>query len=151
MATTPQFIQSTLAGTGGADWTSLQFGPDQRLYAAKVDGTIVAFTIAATSSGYAVVTGGTETINLVKNITNYNDDGTLAPTMYQGTRQVTGILVTSGAATAVASATADTQSIAVQDDAAATISGDFAPTDRLLGLADAPGQALSRVPAHVAT
>ena len=45
MATTPQFTQSTLSGAGTGNWTSLQFGPDQRLYASKVDGTITAFTV----------------------------------------------------------------------------------------------------------
>ena len=159
MATTPQFTQSTLSGAGTGNWTSLQFGPDQRLYASKVDGTITAFTVETTSSGYQVAAGGVETINLIKNITNYNDDGTLAPAAVQGTRQVTGILVTSGTATAVAAATAGTLSLRAQDDAAnPTLTGASDPIGLPPGLVDNPGQALEaakpaelKTPAPIAT
>jgi hypothetical protein len=96
--TTPNFVQSTLSGIATADFTSLQFGPDERLYVSTVDGTILALTIEATSAGYQVAAGGIETINAIKAITNYNDDGTLAAATDQGTRQVTGILVTSAPA-----------------------------------------------------
>ena len=100
-STTPYFVQSTLSGLPADNYTSLQFGPDGRLYVAKVDGTILALNVQQTSTGYQVAAGGIETINLVKQITNYNDDGTLAAGAYQGTRQVTGILVTSTATSPV--------------------------------------------------
>jgi hypothetical protein len=96
--TTPNFVQSTLSGIAPDDFTSLQFGPDGRLYVSTVDGTILALTIEAPSAGYQVAAGGIETINAIKAITNYNDDGTLAAATDQGTRQVTGILVTSAPA-----------------------------------------------------
>lgn len=96
MATTPQFAQSTLLGTGTAKWTSLQFGPDGRLYAAQVDGTIKVFTIREAAPGsYEVDAALTETISLVKNILNHDDDGSVATAASAvGKRQITGILVT---------------------------------------------------------
>ncbi len=91
----PNFTQSTLSGLADGNYTSLQFGPDDRLYLAKVDGTILAFKVQAAGAGYQVQPGTLETINVVKTITNFNDDGTLAPSSVQGHRQVTGILVVS--------------------------------------------------------
>ena len=90
---TPHFSQSTLSGLASGNYTSLQFGPDGRLYVSEVDGTILALTLQATSTGYQVAPGGIQTINVIKSITNYNDDGTLAAAAFQGTRQVTGILL----------------------------------------------------------
>jgi hypothetical protein len=78
--------------------TSLQFGPDGRLYVSEVDGTIKAFTIATTSAGGYAVTAS-ETINLVANMPNHNDNGTFNPNITG--RQVTGILVTGTAANPV--------------------------------------------------
>ncbi|SDB74467.1 hypothetical protein, partial [Belnapia rosea] len=78
--------------------TSLQFGPDGRLYASQVDGTIKAFSIGATSTGAYTVTS-TETINLVKQMPNHNDDGAFNSSITS--RQVTGILVTGTAANPV--------------------------------------------------
>ena len=57
--------------------TSLQFGRDGRLYASEADGTIKIFTIGTTSTGYTVT--ATETINLVAQMPNHNDDGTFNP------------------------------------------------------------------------
>jgi len=98
-STQPQpiaFTQTTLAGLPDANYTSLQFGPDGRLYLSQVDGTILAVQVQATSGGgYQVAPGGVETINATKQITNHNDDGALA-TGFQGTRQVTGLVVTGG-------------------------------------------------------
>jgi|GEM_PF-5978078 len=93
------FVQTTLAGLPSGDYTSLQFGPDGRLYLSKVDGTILAVQVQATTGGgYQVASGGIETINAVKQITNFNDDGALASAGYQGLRQVTGLVVTQGTA-----------------------------------------------------
>jgi malectin (di-glucose binding ER protein) len=78
--------------------TSLQFGPDGRLYVSEVDGTIKAFTIGTTSSGGYTVTA-TETIDLVAQMPNHNDDGTFNPNITG--RQVTGILVSGTAANPV--------------------------------------------------
>lgn len=85
------FSISTLHGVSFASGvTSLQFGPDQRLYAAQVSGEILVMTVQRLGPNNYQVTA-TETINLVRDIPNYNDDGTRATTLT--TRQVTGILV----------------------------------------------------------
>ena len=85
------FKHSLLGGNTVAKPTSLQFGPDGRLYVAQQNGTILAYTIVRNASSEYVVTA-TETILLVKNIPNRNDDGT--SNTVEKNRQVTGILVT---------------------------------------------------------
>ena len=92
-----QPTQYTLQGADIRDVTSLQFGPDGRLYASQADGLIKAYTIVKTTTGYAVA--ATETIDLVQRIVNHNDDGSVNTLI--GTRQVTGILVTGTAANPV--------------------------------------------------
>ncbi len=85
------FDQTQLAGASLQNPTSLQFGPDGRLYVSQVNGLIKAFTIATTSTGGYSVTS-TETIGLINQMPNHNDDGTFNPSLTG--RQVTGILVT---------------------------------------------------------
>jgi len=70
--------------------TSLQFGPDNKLYVAEMDGFIHVFAINRNGkNNYS----GTklETIDLIKNVPNHNDDGT---PNFAGKRLVTGIHVT---------------------------------------------------------
>ena len=43
----PPFGRSVLAGAGVSAPTSLQFGPDGRLYVAQIDGTIKVLTVLA--------------------------------------------------------------------------------------------------------
>ena len=88
------FTTSTLQNLNITSPTSLQFGPDGRLYVSQQDGTILAVTVTKNSANDYSATN-VETINLIKSIPNWNDDGTLAPAEWQGTRQVTGIYVTS--------------------------------------------------------
>ena len=89
-----QPAQFALEGTGIDGVTSLQFGPDGRLYAAQVDGLLKVFTVEKTDTGYAVTS--TETIDLVQHIANHDDDGSFNAAFT--TRQVTGILVAGTAA-----------------------------------------------------
>ena len=75
--------------------TSIQFGPDGRLYVAEQNGTINAFTIAIQNGEY-VATANEELLlpngsEVVKSIQNHNDDGS---TSSESNRQVTGIIVT---------------------------------------------------------
>jgi len=84
------FGRSKLSGINIANPTSLEFGPDGRLYVSKQDGLIYAYTITRASANSYTATM-TETISLVQAIPNHNDDGSLAPGLT--TRQVTGILV----------------------------------------------------------
>lgn len=85
------FKQSVVQGLAIVSPTSLQFGPDGRLYVSEIDGSILALTVSGNAtSGYSVV--ARETIELVKGIPNHNDDGAFNAAITS--RQVTGILVT---------------------------------------------------------
>ena len=75
--------------------TSIQFGPDGRLYVAEQNGTINAFTVEVQNDEY-VATANEELLlannaEVVKSIQNHNDDGSLSS---QSNRQVTGLVVT---------------------------------------------------------
>ena len=84
------FSVSSLQGENLTSPTSLQFGPDGRLYVAQQDGLILAYTIQRnTNTNYQIT--ATETISNIKQIQNHNDNGTLNNL---NKRQVTGILVT---------------------------------------------------------
>ncbi len=84
------FNASNLAGENLTDPTSLDFGPDGRLYVSEQFGDIYAYSIVRNGPNDYEVTA-TEHITLIKNIQNFNDDGTLHN---PGTpkREVTGIL-----------------------------------------------------------
>jgi glucose/arabinose dehydrogenase len=74
--------------------TSLQFGPDGRLYVTEQNGSINAYTVEL-QNGEWVATEGEELVDgngneLVKSIQNHNDDGTESNV---SNRQVTGIVV----------------------------------------------------------
>ncbi|HEY0769937.1 MAG TPA: hypothetical protein VGD31_06350, partial [Sphingobacteriaceae bacterium] len=87
---TVNFTPSNLSGDNLSNPTSLDFGPDGRLYVAQHDGTIYAYTIKKTAPNNYEITN-TETILLVKNISNHDDDGTLNTS--ETSREITGILV----------------------------------------------------------
>ena len=85
------FGVSDVLDTTDLQYTSLQFGPDDRLYASDLLGRIVAYSIVRDGpNAYRVES--VETIDLVKDIPNHNDDGTLNPSITG--RLVTGLLVT---------------------------------------------------------
>ncbi len=91
---TPAFGKSQLSGIGNITPTSLQFGPDGRLYAADLSGQIKIYTVQRNDSNeYSVVS--TETLNHIKNIPNHNDNGSVNNSL--GKRLVTGLLVTGSA------------------------------------------------------
>ncbi|MGD1859643.1 MAG: malectin domain-containing carbohydrate-binding protein [Leptolyngbyaceae cyanobacterium] len=82
--------------------TSLQFGPDGRLYVSEQNGSINAFTVEKQGDTW-VPTNGEELLlpgggGVVKSIQNHNDDGTPVTGNQLGgntnNRQVTGIVVT---------------------------------------------------------
>ncbi|MDH4057400.1 MAG: hypothetical protein OEU76_01480, partial [Cyclobacteriaceae bacterium] len=96
--TSSLFQSSQLSGAVVASPTSLQFGPDGRLYVSQQNGEIKVFTIQRNGANdYQVV--ATETILLIKNIPNHNDNGSLNSTIID--RQVTGLLVTGTASNPV--------------------------------------------------
>ena len=97
--TTPiAFGKSLLQGETSTGPTSLQFGPDGRLYVAQRDGLIKIYTVKRNGANSYAVTA-TETITSIKSIPNHNDDGALNPNVVN--RQVTGILVVGTAANPV--------------------------------------------------
>lgn len=88
------FLKSQLSGIDSINPTSIQFGPDQRLYVAGLDGEILVYEIDRKDTNqYQVVS--VETIDLVKNMANHDDDG--QPNFSVNTRLVTGIAVTGSA------------------------------------------------------
>ena len=90
-AQTVSFSSSNLIGENLHTPTSLQFGPDGRLYVSQQDGKIYAYTIIRNGPNNYQVTH-TESIDLIKSIPNHNDNGATTNNMFK--RQVTGILVT---------------------------------------------------------
>ncbi|RMG70638.1 MAG: hypothetical protein D6722_08440 [Bacteroidetes bacterium] len=81
-----------LNGNSLSNGTALEFGPDGRLYVAERYGLIRVYTIVRNDAGGTVsydVTAA-ETITLVQQIPNHNDDGQSGG---GGLRQVTGLTV----------------------------------------------------------
>ena len=98
MAQTISFSSSDISGVSVSEPTSLQFGPDGRLYVAERYGLIKVITVARNAANDYVATA-TETITSIQQIPNHNDDGTLNAS--ETTRQVTGLFVTGSAANPV--------------------------------------------------
>ncbi len=92
------FNSSGLSGENLQNPTSLQFGPDNRLYVSQQNGMIYAYTIQKNGPNNYAVTN-TESIALIKNMPNHNDDGTINNSL--NARQITGILVTGTASNPV--------------------------------------------------
>ncbi len=84
------FGSSSLTGSSSELCTSLDFGPDNRLYVAQQNGIIKAYTILRFGPNNYVVTN-TETITAVNEIPNHNDDGQVNPSVT--VRQITGIML----------------------------------------------------------
>ncbi len=95
---TISFSAADLQGISLQNPTSLQFGPDGRLYVAQQNGLILVLTVERTGPATYQVTNQ-ESITLIQNIPNHDDDGTLNPAITN--RQVTGLLVTGTAANPV--------------------------------------------------
>ena len=84
--------------SGLSNPTTLQFGPDGRLYVAQQDGLIKVYNVTQPVPGqWSAVEA--ETLSLIKNLPNYNDNGLLNTAITD--RQVTGLLVTGTAANPV--------------------------------------------------
>jgi len=92
------FGKSVLAGTASTKPSVARLGPDGRLYVAQYNGLIKAYTIARTGANAYNVTN-TETINLVQQIPNHNDDGSLNTSV--NTRLITGLFVGGSSASPV--------------------------------------------------
>jgi hypothetical protein len=105
-AATIGFGKSTLAGAEAKTRaTSVQFGPDGRLYVLHQDGTIFMYGIGRNGPNDYVVTSKTST-SLIKNIPNHSDTGTVTTTLNNSyctapCRTATGMLVVGTAAAPV--------------------------------------------------
>lgn len=88
------FHHSILKGETLTNPTSLQFGPDGRLYVSEAGGLIYAYSIVRHGIGDYEVTA-TEVISHVYNIPNHNDGGTAAAIVG---RQILGLYTTGTAA-----------------------------------------------------
>ncbi|MEM7509687.1 MAG: malectin domain-containing carbohydrate-binding protein [Bacteroidota bacterium] len=86
-----QFNISTLNNTTLTTCTSIQFGPDGRLYAGQVNGIIRVFTVERTGANDYTATY-TETINHIKEMANHDDDDGSLHTDKEK-RELTGIYV----------------------------------------------------------
>jgi hypothetical protein len=95
--TSVSFSKKTLASETSARPTSLQWGPDGRLYVASQSGIIKAYTVSRSSTGAYSVTA-TEQIVHINAMPNRNDDGSASSTTG---RLVTGIVVTGTATSPV--------------------------------------------------
>lgn len=95
-----------------ANPTSLQFGPDGRLYVSQQDGTINIYTVSNTSGTWSAALS--ETISSIKNLPNHNDNGT--PNTAVTSRQVTSILVAGTAANPILYVTSSDPRIANNQD-----------------------------------
>lgn len=71
------YVLGGISGAAPVHPTSLQIGPDGRLYVAQQNGTILVYTVRRRAAGaYEVV--ATETIDLVRELPNHDDDGSSA-------------------------------------------------------------------------
>jgi glucose/arabinose dehydrogenase len=84
------FGKSTLHSETSTRPTSLQFGPDGRLYVAQQNGLIKIYTVKRSGANNYAVTA-TQTVRSIKTIPNHNDKGALNTGVTD--RQLTGILV----------------------------------------------------------
>lgn len=92
---TPVFTGSVLGGLNISHPTSLQFGPDGKLYVSQMNGIIQVLTVVRNAANGYVVTD-TVTLNQINEMTNYDDDGAVNSGVHG--RLVTGLLVTGSAA-----------------------------------------------------
>ena len=98
--TTPvpvNFGKSTLSGEVATNPTSIDTGPDGRVYVSQQDGEIQAYEVTRDGENDYDVTD-VEIIDEIQEIPNHNDDGSAAPDKHQGKRQVTGIRMAGTAA-----------------------------------------------------
>ena len=103
MALSPDFeqVQVDLKGIGLNNPTSLQFGPDGRLYVSQQDGLIRSINLKTITDNDGNITkfvinnaGGSDSTDLVQNIPNHDDNGDLNISVNK--RQVTGMVLEEG-------------------------------------------------------
>lgn len=108
----PSFSRSELAGESSDLPTTLQFGPDGRLYVGQRRGRIYAYTVERRGKDDYRVTA-TEEILLIRTIQNHNDDGSLSA---RADRMLTGLLVTGTPANPVLYVSSSNSTVLTSDD-----------------------------------
>jgi len=93
-----EFSNSMLNGAAITRGTSVQFGPDNKLYVTEMNGAIKVFDVTRAGKDDYTATL-LETITTLQTVPNHNDDGT--PVDLGNKRLVTGFLVTGTAATPI--------------------------------------------------
>ena len=92
------FNSTGLSGENLNNPTSLEFGPDGRLYVSQQNGAIKAYTITQSGSNYNVT--ATEDIDIIRQVLNHQDfNGQIFPGAIS--RQITGILTAGTASTPI--------------------------------------------------
>ena len=89
-ADSTNFVTKTLIGVDVNNPTSIDIGPDGRVYLSTQEGLIYAYSVERSVKGDYSVTD-TEVIDIIQTIPNHDDDGALSVSV--STRQVTGIMV----------------------------------------------------------
>ncbi len=89
------FTKSNLNGANINNGTSLQFGPDDKLYVSQMDGKILVYDVQRNGKNNYQA-NLQQTINNIHNMDNRNDDGNINSGI--NGRLITGILVTGSAA-----------------------------------------------------
>jgi hypothetical protein len=107
------FTKTTLGGTSSSQVTTLQFGPDGRLYVGQQNGLIKVYGVVRGGPGSYFVSS-TETISALQATPNRNDNGALNPAVTQ--RLLTGILVKGTSANPVIYATTSDPRISTNVD-----------------------------------
>ncbi len=92
------FGKSTLKNVSVVRPTAVEFGPDGKLYVAEMSGLIHVFAVTRNAKNNYTA-NKTETITLIKNVPNHNDDGT--PNNGLNDRLLTGIQLAGTAATPI--------------------------------------------------
>jgi len=107
------FGKTSLQGANVVNPTSLQFGPDGRLYVAQRNGLIKVLTVQRNGAFNYSVTAS-EVISLVQQIPNHDDNGTPNPSITE--RLITGILVVGTASEPVLYVSSSDPRIAIEED-----------------------------------
>jgi len=107
------FGKSGLAGASLVNPTTLQFGPDGRLYVGQKNGEIHVFGVVRNAANDYAITSS-ETITSVRELPNHDDDGSVNPSFTE--RLVTGLLVVGAAAQPVIYVTSSDPRMAVAGD-----------------------------------
>ena len=108
------FNSSGVPGTGLSNPTSLEFGPDERLYVSQQNGIIRAYTLQRNAPADYTILDTEVILEIQAGIQNHDDDGDANNA--EDTRQITGLMTAGTAANPVLYVTSSDPRIAVGND-----------------------------------